>query len=141
MELLRGENLAPTSSAGKLDGDMPGALAICRQMASALAAAHAQGIVHRDLKPDNVFLVRGRSRAGRAVVKLLDFGIAKLQGDGEAANQTRTGQLLGTPLYMSPEQCRGARRSTPRRHLLARLHHVRDLLRAPPFVAPGRAIS
>jgi serine/threonine-protein kinase len=111
MELLRGEDLRRYMERnGKLDGDLQGALGICRQMTAALAAAQAQGIVHRDLKPDNVFL---HVPAGRApvepIVKLLDFGIAKLQGGGEAGTHTRTGQLLGTPIYMSPEQCRGAR--------------------------------
>ena len=70
----------------------------------ALAAAHAAGIVHRDLKPDNIFLSRV---AGELVPKLLDFGIAKLRDGGSATN---TGTLLGTPMYMSPEQARGAMR-------------------------------
>jgi serine/threonine protein kinase len=111
MEHLQGESLrAYLERVGKLDGDPAGALAILRQIASALAAAHAQGIVHRDLKPDNVFLhlPTGRSPA-EPVVKILDFGIAKLLGGAEGGSKTRTGQLLGTPLYMSPEQCRGAR--------------------------------
>ena len=112
MEHLQGESLrAYLERVGKLDGDPAGALAILRQIASALAAAHAQGIVHRDLKPDNVFLhlPTGRSPA-EPIVKILDFGIAKLLGgDEERTSKTRTGQLLGTPLYMSPEQCRGAR--------------------------------
>ncbi len=110
MEHLQGESLrAYFERVGKLDGDPAGALAILRQIASALAAAHAQGIVHRDLKPDNVFLhlPTGRSPSD-PIVKVLDFGIAKLLG-GEGGSKTRTGQLLGTPLYMSPEQCRGAR--------------------------------
>jgi serine/threonine-protein kinase len=112
MELLNGESLRGyLERVRQLDGDEPAALAIGAQMAGALAAAHAQGIVHRDLKPDNVFLhlPPGLPPDG-PIVKLLDFGIAKLQGGGgEAGSKTRTGQLLGTPLYMSPEQCRGAR--------------------------------
>jgi serine/threonine protein kinase len=68
----------------------------------ALGAAHAQGITHRDLKPDNVFV----TSAGRP--KLLDFGVAKLRPEvGQLSDQTRTGALLGTPFYMSPEQARG----------------------------------
>ena len=79
-----------------------------RQIASALAAAHEAGIVHRDLKPDNVFLVPDEAVAGGERAKILDFGIAKLGGDvGEGVAVTRTGALLGSPLYMSPEQCRG----------------------------------
>ena len=140
MELLRGENLrAYLQNNGKLDGDMPGALAICRQMVSALAAAHAQGIVHRDLKPDNVFLHVPAGRApAEPIVKLLDFGIAKLQGDGEAGNQTRTGQLLGTPLYMSPEQCRGARLVDSRTDIYALGCIMFEIFCwRPPFVEPG----
>jgi serine/threonine protein kinase len=73
-------------------------------MAEALAAAHETGIVHRDLKPENVFVLAHPAEA----VKIVDFGIAKLEGDFRAGqvHQTRSGALMGTPLYMSPEQCR-----------------------------------
>ena len=79
------------------------------QVAGASAAAHARGIVHRDLKPDNIFLVPDRNAPARERVKVLDFGIAKLaSAAGGPSPHTRTGAVLGTPLYMSPEQCRGA---------------------------------
>ncbi len=80
------------------------ALNILVEVCDALIAAHAEGIVHRDLKPDNIFLAE--SKTGERTVKLLDFGIAKLLRD-ESLAQTRTGQPMGTPLYMSPEQCLG----------------------------------
>ena len=81
------------------------ALTIALQVADALAASHKQGIVHRDLKPDNIILItRGRERD---FVKLLDFGIAKLTSDSQVSQRTRTGLVLGTPAYMSPEQCEG----------------------------------
>ena len=82
------------------------ALMIALQVADALSASHRAGIVHRDLKPDNIILMqRGRDQD---FVKLLDFGIAKLTTDGRTGNRTRTGLVLGTPAYMSPEQCEGS---------------------------------
>ena len=85
------------------------ALQIALQLSSALAAAHAKDIVHRDLKPGNVMLVPDPVLPTGQRVKLLDFGIAKLGTQSAASEQprTRTGLAIGTPTYMSPEQCRG----------------------------------
>ena len=81
------------------------ALTIALSVGDALSASHKCGIVHRDLKPDNIMLVqRGREKD---FVKLLDFGIAKLTGDQPGSRRTRTGIVMGTPAYMSPEQCEG----------------------------------
>lgn len=104
MEYLQGRSLKH-----RLQADPPVSYAeafqILISVCDALAAAHNTGIIHRDLKPDNIYLVDGRP--AEHLVKLLDFGIAKLlrRGDGEGS-QTRTGAPIGTPFYMSPEQCR-----------------------------------
>jgi serine/threonine-protein kinase len=108
MELLEGESLAK-----RLQGNrqLPAeeAIEIACQTASALAAAHACQIIHRDLKPDNLFLVPDRTLPCQIRVKVLDFGIAKLLGDLRAGSaHTKSGILMGTPFYMSPEQCRGS---------------------------------
>ena len=107
MEFLDGE---PLSSRIKHRGRlMPHELApLMRQVLVGLGAAHAAGIIHRDLKPDNIFILR--EKAGQKdFVKIIDFGISKfspLSGDG--MKMTRTGAVMGTPYYMSPEQASGS---------------------------------
>jgi serine/threonine-protein kinase len=84
---------------------------VLRQVARALTRAHEHGIVHRDLKPENIFLVRGPDDE-EDVAKVLDFGIAKIKttpGAMAVSSSTKTGTLLGTPQFMSPEQARGLR--------------------------------
>jgi eukaryotic-like serine/threonine-protein kinase len=84
---------------------------IIRQVARALARAHERGIIHRDLKPENIFLVRGPDD-DEDIAKVLDFGIAKIKSTPGAvgiSSSTKTGTLLGTPFFMSPEQARGLR--------------------------------
>lgn len=104
MEYLDGESLE--SRLDKRGALTPGELApIALQLLTALGAAHRAGVLHRDLKPDNVFLVR--EKAGhRDFVKLIDFGISKFAQDS-SLNLTKTGTMVGTPYYMSPEQARG----------------------------------
>ncbi len=107
MEYLEGESLAEClARESKLTEQR--ILRIASQTASALAAAHKKGIVHRDIKPENVFLLK---RKEQDFVKVVDFGISKsLRSSDEQEEQprlTQTGMVLGTPLYMSPEQARG----------------------------------
>jgi serine/threonine-protein kinase len=104
MELLRGATLDRyLAERGRLT--VAEAAPLIRGIARALAAAHAAGIAHRDLKPENVFIADGEDGP---YPKLIDFGIAKLLGEGApTSHKTRTGAPIGTPYYMSPEQCRG----------------------------------
>jgi serine/threonine protein kinase len=109
MELLAGSSL----SARIIDHralPIDEALAIVFPVAAALSYAHAQGIIHRDVKPGNVFLAR--DARGTIVPKLVDFGISKLEGAQGAPAQTETGILMGTVLYMAPEQTMGAKFAT-----------------------------
>jgi tRNA A-37 threonylcarbamoyl transferase component Bud32 len=108
MEFLDGEALAQLVMR---DAPLPveRSLGILRQVCSALSAAHAKGIVHRDVKPENIYLVR---RGEVDFVKVVDFGVSKAvqsreDGGADLQRLTRTGTVLGTPLYMSPEQARG----------------------------------
>ncbi|MCX5745194.1 MAG: serine/threonine-protein kinase [Proteobacteria bacterium] len=110
MEWLRGQSLRERMSTSAIAAHGPiaigEALLMLETVTVALEAAHDKGIVHRDLKPDNVFLVE--VKGDRPTVKLLDFGIAKLTGADSALSQrTQTGNMMGTPAYMSPEQARG----------------------------------
>ncbi len=104
MEYLEGETLGDRLARAGMLAE-PAALTIAAQVASALTAAHERGLVHRDLKPANIFLLGHPDYPD--FVKVLDFGIAKLLGEGGAAHHTQVGALLGTPAYMSPEQCMG----------------------------------
>jgi serine/threonine-protein kinase len=106
MELLDGEDLGKRlTRLGRLPPHE--LIGVVTQVCRALTKAHAQGIVHRDLKPDNIFLVRDDDRE---IAKVLDFGIAKSGvAGGVGGSNTRTGAMLGTPYYMSPEQAQGTR--------------------------------
>jgi putative nucleotidyltransferase with HDIG domain len=104
MELLDGETLEERLER-TVALDEATAITIALQVADALAIAHGLGIVHRDLKPENIYLI---SRPGQPnFVKLLDFGIAKLMHMPEGKGKTKVGTIMGTPQYMSPEQCLG----------------------------------
>jgi len=105
MELLEGETVAERfESQGKLTIDV--VVRLMQQVASALDASHKTGIVHRDLKPANIFIVPDPDIQGGERVKILDFGIAKLvEEHGSIKSDTETGAIIGSPLYMSPEQC------------------------------------
>src|SRR5258706_2321297 len=103
MEFLDGESLAARLRRTGLAFNET--MHVMAQCCSGLAASHSKGIVHRDLKPENIYLCpRGMDKN---FVKILDFGIAKLTGDGGQSHKTRTGLVIGTPTYMSPEQCEG----------------------------------
>jgi serine/threonine-protein kinase len=105
MELLQGESLGTRIDRGALSASET--VEILDMVCDGLAAAHEKGVIHRDLKPDNIFLVDSRGKKG---VKLLDFGLAKLAGRGGdtglGIHKTKSGILVGTPAYMSPEQAR-----------------------------------
>lgn len=117
MEYLEGESLRERlQRAGRLS--VATAVAIARQVAAALVAAHAKGIIHRDLTPANIFLTT--DDAGQDHVKILDFGVAKIMDAPlEGCAATPIGSLLGTPAYMSPEQCQGAHHVDHRTDLYA----------------------
>jgi serine/threonine-protein kinase len=104
MELLEGQSLGDRIDDGP-DLEPIELLDIMAKVLSGLAAVHEAGIIHRDIKPDNIFLVRD---AEGLYPKLLDFGISRgAESDGSDTRVTRTGAVMGTPLYMSPEQARG----------------------------------
>ncbi len=114
MELLEGAPLSSRMNKGRLPVEQ--AATITENMLAALAAAHAAGVVHRDLKPGNVYLIGDAVHGSN--VKILDFGIALvIDAAGGMKRKTRTGMLLGTPGYMSPEQIRTIKTTDPRADL------------------------
>jgi len=154
MELVDGGSLESLRSRF---GDVPWALAVLRQVATGLHVLHNDGVVHRDLKPGNVLVSahNGETKHGPHV-KIADFGLARITGDGEprpvaegpgtltppAADPTspaltRTGALMGTPMYMAPELARGAREATPSSDMWAFGVLAYELLSGkPPFLVP-----
>ncbi len=138
MELLEGETLGDRlKRVEKLSASH--AAAVARHIAGTLAAAHDNGIIHRDLKPDNVFLVKDAALPRGERAKLLDFGIAKLAGTQPSDMvKTETGRLMGTPYYMSPEQCRGAGKIDHRTDIYSLGCVLYQMLTGrPPFVLEG----
>ncbi|MFO0572997.1 MAG: serine/threonine-protein kinase [Polyangia bacterium] len=139
MEFLRGESLSRRlqRAGGRLS--TAEVVNISRQIADALCAAHAKDIVHRDLKPDNVMLVPEPHMPGGERTKLLDFGIAKVADGGDRPMVlTKTDQFMGTPLYMSPEQCEGAGRVDAKSDVYSLGVMLFEMLSGQlPFVADG----
>ena len=109
MEYLDGDTLHERlwREGGKLQ--METAVRYSRQIALALAAAHAKDIIHRDLKPANIMLVEDPETGGHDWIKVLDFGLARVREPSDEGRLTQTGVVMGTPAYMSPEQIRSAR--------------------------------
>ncbi|MEO7113650.1 MAG: serine/threonine-protein kinase [Polyangiaceae bacterium] len=121
MELLEGETLgarlSPPGSGTTLRLHVDEATHITQAILAALGAAHSLNVVHRDLKPDNIFLP---ANSGPNAAKILDFGVAKVvDAAGGAGSRTRTGMLLGTPGYMSPEQIKNSKTVDPRSDLFS----------------------
>lgn len=134
MELVKGVSLRGLlKREGRLDERR--AAELMGDICAGVGVGHKQGVVHRDLKPDNVIIAPPAAEGGREVAKVVDFGIAKLRDATGALDLTQTGALLGTPLYMAPEQCRGERLgpSTDVYALGAMLYEM--LTGAPPFRA------
>jgi eukaryotic-like serine/threonine-protein kinase len=138
MELVRGESLRSLlRREGRMDAAR--AVSLMRDVCAGVGAAHRRGIVHRDLKPDNVIVAPADEDSAAERVKVVDFGIAKLRDMAVDGTLTEAGAVVGTPFYMSPEQCKGE-------HLDARadvyslgalLHEM--LASSPPFNATSLA--
>ncbi|MBS1150275.1 MAG: stkP 2, partial [Myxococcaceae bacterium] len=110
MEFLQGKPLSEVLRwSGRLDPGLAAALMV--QICAAVQAAHDAQIIHRDLKPENLFLTQ---RDGEAFTKVLDFGVSRFTAEEGDVRQTRSGITIGTPLYMAPEQLRGAKNADAR---------------------------
>ncbi len=110
MDLLQGKSLADYIEQRRLlSTDL--VLEIFSQICAGLSYAHKQGLVHRDLKPSNIIICQNEGDPRRPLVKVIDFGLVKLLGEADQLrqSQTATGQVCGSPFYMSPEQCMGGK--------------------------------
>lgn len=139
MEYLKGETLASRidCSGGRIPvGD---ALQLAWQLADSLAAAHAMGIIHRDVKPQNIMLVADPHMPTGERTKILDFGLAKLTtANASPFSKTSSNALVGTPLYMSPEQCAGAGKVDAKSDVYALGCILYEMFGGrPPFLAEG----
>ncbi len=143
MELLSGESLYTRLQRERRLSE-PETLRLGRQIATALAAAHAKEVIHRDLKPENIFIIPDSEASGGERVKILDFGIAKLAHGMSAGIRTDTNVVMGTPIYMSPEQCRGGKYVDERTDVYSFGSILFEMLAGqPPFLAatPGEYIG
>jgi serine/threonine-protein kinase len=133
MEFLNGRDLADTV---ERQGALPWAAAVeyVLQACEALAEAHAAGIVHRDLKPANLFLIQRAD--GSPCIKVLDFGISKMVGSASMPGMTKTSAVMGSPLYMSPEQLKSSKDVDHRTDIWSLGSILYELLSGnPPFIA------
>ncbi len=106
MELVEGRSLRDLlTQEGRVGPER--LVTLMRGVCSGVSAAHRKGVVHRDLKPDNIIIIPPERAGDQETVKVIDFGIAKLREADAGAGLTQTGVLIGTPFYMSPEQCLG----------------------------------
>ena len=136
MERLDGESLARRLVG---EGRLPERLIVevLQQAARALAATHAAGVIHRDLKPANLFLVNDPTQPWGVLVKVLDFGVCRLN-EGHKSRLTLTGTIVGTPTYMAPEQCKNARDVDPRADVYALGCIAFEMATGqPPFIEKG----
>ncbi|HEY9719021.1 MAG TPA: serine/threonine-protein kinase [Trichormus sp.] len=109
MDLVEGETLADYL---KRNGPMPlkDISSVFAQTCFGLSYAHGENVIHRDIKPGNIMLVKGMQLDTEGSVKIVDFGLAKIAGESEGIQElTRTGEVMGSPIYMSPEQCSGGK--------------------------------
>lgn len=139
MEFLRGETLAALLKRRGSPLPWREVVGYAQQILDVLRAAHQRNIIHRDLKPENVMLVEDAQLPGGMRVKVLDFGIAKLLDEANASHfKTKTGALMGSPAYMSPEQCKGSERITAQSDLYSLGILMYELLSGQlPHVADG----
>lgn len=130
MEYIEGATIGETVR-GRYFMEIPRVLEVMREICLGLLAAHEVGVLHRDIKPDNVILTGNSS--SKVGIKLLDFGLAQMKGD---LRLTDTGQVFGTPEYLSPEQATGAGASTASDQYSSGVVFFEMLTGRPPFLGP-----